>query len=113
MSRARRQFLVVVCGLMVAAFGMLSGFAGVAEAGKGSSKTNEVRVEGRATAVDATIRVVVIRKSNGQSQSLSVPTTAKVERNGVSAPLSAFKVGDFVQARLTNNIITKIEARGL
>lgn len=79
-------------------------FAG--ERGSGGGQ-QEQRVEGLVTAVNAaggtvTIGATVVKVGPG----------TKIERNGVRVPLSAFKVGDRGQARITNGVATKVEAVG-
>lgn len=71
------------------------------------------RVEGFAVRINVSTRLVVVELRNGGIRRLSVPTTAKVERNNVHATLAAFALGDFVQARLNaSGVVTKIEAAG-
>lgn len=103
------RFLAAVCfSLALATSPMVSSlsFAG----GKGT--TNEVRIEGNLISISPSGQIV-IRVSAMRTVTVQLLATTKVERNGVPVRITAFKVGDRVQARLINNALVKFEGRGL
>ena len=109
MSNSRRKFLIGFFGAMLA-FATLAGFATTRVEAKDPPQT---RVEGKLAGVNVAARIVTVRLQNGTTRALTIPTTAKVERNGVRASLSAFKVNDSVQARLLVDGVTVIKFEGV
>lgn len=80
--------------------------------GKGGG-TKETRIEGRIVAVDAAGGIVKIRRQNGTIVVIRVTAATKIERNDRHVRLSAFKVGDRGEARISpSGVTTKIEAVG-
>lgn len=71
------------------------------------------RVEGNLVMVDASISNVVVATRGGNQVVLYIPGSAKVERNGARASLSAFKLGDRVQARLGTDGTTVVKFEGV
>lgn len=69
------------------------------------------KVEGIITAVDAAAGRVSIRRSNGVTSIVTAAPGAKIERNDVTVPLSAFLVNDRGEALIgSNGLAFKIEA---
>lgn len=68
------------------------------------------RIEGTVREVDLRAGTVTIGRTVVQTNAAT-----KIERNGIHTVLSAFKVGDFGQARLigSSNVASKVEARGV
>jgi len=68
-------------------------------------------VEGSVTAIDANAGSVTIRTQAGTQFLVRTTSSTKVERNGNSSTLSAFRVGDFGQAKIgSDGRATKLEA---
>jgi Mrp family chromosome partitioning ATPase len=67
------------------------------------------RVESKVNAVNTMAGTVTIGKTT-----VITNVATKIERNGVRVQLSAFRIGDFGQARLigTSMLASKVEARG-
>ncbi len=110
MFSSRRQFVITA---IIAIASMVGIACRTAEAAKGPAP-KEVRVEGRLVSGDVTARTVVVRVSNGSLVTLTIPATAKVERNGRKATLVAFKVNDRVEARFApgSTVVVKFEGVG-
>ena len=72
----------------------------------------EPRLEGILVSVSSP--TVTIRLKNGTSRSITITGTTKIERNGRTASLAAFRTGDRVQARFTANgsAVVKFEGVG-
>ena len=109
MSNSRRKFLVGCFGALLAIAGLAS-FAGSQVIAKDPPQT---RVEGRLVAKNVAARRMSVRLQNGTSRVLTIPATAKVERNGVTVGLNAFKINDAVQARLLVDGVTVIKFEGV
>lgn len=109
MSQDRRKFLVSVLGALLAIAGLFSFAAGNASAKGGG---NQPRLEGTLVAKNVAARRMTVRLQGGATRVLVIPATAKVERNGVTASLNAFKIGDRVQARFTADGLTVIKFEG-
>ncbi len=109
MSQNRRKFFVGLFGALLALAGLVSFSSSLAIA-----KDPAPRLEGRLTGINVPGRRVAVRLQNGTSRTLLIPAAAKVERNGIEVSLSAFKIGDAVQARFTVNgaTVTKFEGVG-
>jgi hypothetical protein len=82
-----------------------------AASGSGSGGVREPRLEGTLVSING--RVASVRVQGGVVRAIVVPTTAKIERNDRSAPLTAFRAGDRVQARFTPNGATVIKFEGV
>ncbi|MFO0923061.1 MAG: hypothetical protein U0905_11310 [Pirellulales bacterium] len=106
MHQHRRSFLLALVALAVFLGSALTG--GKVQAAGGS----DPRLEG--VLVSMAAPAVGIRTQAGVVRVIVIPTTAKIERNGVRTNLSAFKLGDRVQARFTSNgaVVTKFEGVG-
>lgn len=104
----RRNFLVVAMGAVLALFGLAAFDSHRADA-------KDPQVEGKLAAMNVSARVASIKITNGTIVKVTIPTTAKVERNGFKVALSAFKVGDRVQAKFLADGVTvfKFEGTGL
>ncbi|MFO0851580.1 MAG: VCBS repeat-containing protein [Gemmataceae bacterium] len=69
------------------------------------------RIEGTITAVDAAGGAFSIRSAKGTVYLIRVTAATKIEKNGVTVPLSAFLIGDFGQARTdAAGVVTRAEA---
>ena len=109
MFQNRRGFLVALFAVATM-FGM-SMLQSQAFAFGGGGGGREPRVEGILVAVSG--NVVSVRTQNGVVRTLAIPAAAKVERNGVRVPLTAFKINDRVQARFTANGATVVKFEGV
>ncbi len=105
---SRRKFLAGCIGALLALAGLMS-FASQVEA----KDPPQTRVEGKLVTRNLTTRVVTIQKQGGSLVNLTIPTTAKIERNGIKVGLNAFKANDAVQARLLVNGVTVIKFEGV
>lgn len=108
MSRQRRQFLTGCFGALLAIAGLASFAANQVQA----KDPPQTRVEGTLGGKNVAQRRMSVRLSNGTFRVLTIPTTAKVERNGVKVGLNAFKIDDRVQARLLVDGVTVIKFEG-
>lgn len=108
MSNGRRKFLTSVLGAMFA-IASLASFAANQVQAKDPPQT---RVEGTLNGKNVAQRKMAVRLQNGTIRLLVIPTTAKVERNGVKVGLNAFKIDDRVQARLLVDGVTVIKFEG-
>ncbi len=108
MSNSRRNFLTGVLGALLAIVGLASFAANHVEA----KDPPQTRVEGTLAAKNVAARRMSVRLQNGTIRVLTIPTTAKIERNGVTVGLNAFKVKDVVQARLLVDGVTVIKFEG-
>lgn len=102
----RRRMLTVIT-----AFIAVCGVAGfnLAQAKGPSTGT---RIEGILTGVNLDSSSVVIRSKGGASAIVAVAAVTKIERNGRRVPLSALRIGDTAQARITAGVTTKLESVG-
>lgn len=108
MLRNRRTF----SWMLLALFASLFSFTAM-QSSEAARRPREPRIEGvlsQTIGVDRIARVVL---RNGQTVSLFIPATAKVERNNLQVGLSAFKAGDRVQARFTADGLTVIKFEGV
>jgi hypothetical protein len=99
----------------VVALAFALSFAPPALADKGSSggAKTELRAEGTVSAVKAAAGTISIRTQSGAVVTVSTTAATKVERNGVTVKLSAFKVGDRGQVRYAaGGVASKVEASG-
>lgn len=106
----RRSLLVVaMTGLFAACMSLVSTSAAFAKGG-----VKEPRVEGTLASVNVVSSQVTITLQGGATRTLTIPATAKIERNGVPATLASFKKGDRVQARFTadGSTVVKFEGTG-
>jgi len=89
---------------------------GTSGSGSGSGSNGSLvasQVEGTVTAVNASGGTVSIRGQNGQVVVVKAGPSTKVERNDVHTTLSAFRVGDFGEAKIgADGIALEIEATG-
>lgn len=100
---------------VIAALAVALSFAppAIADKGSGSGSKTELRVEGTVSAVNAAAGTVSIRTQSGAVVTVSSTAATKIERNGVTVKLSAFKVGDRGQARYSaGGVAVKVEATG-
>ena len=95
----------------------VSGSGSGSNSGQGSGKNTSLvasKVEGAVTAVDATASTLTAMPQSGAAVVVKVGPTTKVERNGKHATLSAFKVGDAVEAKLgSDGVALEVEATGV
>jgi hypothetical protein len=109
MFQNRRNFVVMLLALVASVFS--SNAIQSSKAFAGGNKA--LRLEGRLVSKIGSDHIASVRKSNGQIVSISIPTTAKIERNGVTVALTAFKVNDVVQARFAANGTTIVKFEGV
>lgn len=109
MSNNRRTFLVGCLGALLAIAGLVSFTASEVQA----KDPPQTRVEGTLAAKNVAARRVSVRLQNGNVRVLFIPATAKIERNGVTVGLNAFKTNDRVQARLLLDGVTVIKFEGV
>ncbi len=84
----------------------------LADKGSGGGQKGEMKVEGTVSAVDAAAGTVSIT-SGGKVVTVTVTATTKVERNGNTATLAAFKLGDRGQALYSaSGVASKVQATG-
>lgn len=108
MSNNRRKFLASVFGALLAIAGLASFVASEVQA----KDPPQTRVEGSLAGKNVPARRMSVRLQNGNLRVLTIPATAKVERNGVPVGLNAFKIDDRVQARLLVDGVTVIKFEG-
>ncbi len=108
MSKSRRQFVTGLLGAGLAIAGLVSLAANVE-----AKDPPQTRVEGRLAGKNVPARRMSVKLQNGTLRVLTIPATAKVERNGQTASLSAFKIDDRVQARLLVDGTTVIKFEGV
>jgi hypothetical protein len=103
----RRNFLTLAMAAIMTIVGIAAFDAKPAQA-------KSPQVEGRLVAKNVTTRQVTIRTQSGNNVVLTIPITAKIERNGVHTTLKAFKIGDFVQAKFdaSGRVVIKFEGVG-
>ncbi len=108
MGSTRRTFLFscFTCLFALAAPMMMSSQA------HAKAPSNVVKLEGTLVAKNVAAGSLSIRKTGGAVVVVTVPSTAKVERNGVKTTIASFKLKDFVQTRSVNGIVVKAEAVG-
>ena len=109
MNLNRKSFLVS-CLTMV--FAMSASLMIMSSEAYAKSAKNEVRLEGTLVAKNVAAGLLSIRKQGGAIVKVTVPASAKVERNDVHSTIAAFKIGDFVQTRSVNGTVVKAEAVG-
>lgn len=107
MIQNRRKFTMLLVALVAAVFSL-----GTVSKSYASGGGAQPRLEGVLVKPIGADRVASVRRTNGQIVTIYVPTTAKVERNGVKVQLNAFKKGDRVQARFTSDGATVIKFEG-
>lgn len=108
MGSTRRTFLFSCFSLMFAmvAITMTSSQA------QAKGPSNVTKLEGTLVSKNVAASKLSIRKTGGTVVVVTVPSTAKVERNGVKTTIASFKVKDFVQVRSVNGTVVKVEAVG-
>ncbi len=108
MGSTRRSLLLSCFALLIALAAPLA----VSNQAHAKTPSNVVKLEGTLVAKNVAARKLSIRKTGGTIVVVTVPATAKVERNGVAATIAAFKIRDFVQTRSVNGTVVKAEAVG-
>lgn len=110
MFQNRRKFSMILLALVASLFSL--GTVSKLQAGGGGG--SQPRLEGILVKPIDADRVASVRRTNGTVVTVYVPTTAKIERNGVTVQLNSFKANDRVQARFTadGSTVVKFEGTG-
>ncbi len=82
----RRQLLAVAASALLV-------FCGLAAVDTKFAQAKDPQIEGTLAGVNVAARTVAIRRVNNTVVAVVIPATAKIERNGVTVGLAAFKLG--------------------
>jgi hypothetical protein len=107
----RKQFLLSFIAIAAVLTCLSQGSIAFA---KGGVKPGETRVEGTLISVNPPARQVQIRTNASTVVVVNLTPSTKIERNGLHVRLTALKLGDRAQARISNTTqrATKLESRG-
>ncbi len=103
----RRQWLAVAASALLV-------FCGLAAVDTKFAQAKDPQIEGTLAGVNVAARTVAIRRVNNTVVAVVIPATAKIERNGVTVGLAAFKLGDRVQAKFNaaGTVVVKFQGVG-